>query len=58
MKIYPKEMKSKQFFGTLREKERKRNDRQILGSCQRTVNVVEYGGDGGTSCSWCTWNGS
>ena len=39
------------------ENERKRKDRQILGSCLRAEKLMKYEGDGDTNCSWNNWNG-
>ena len=36
--------------GPQSENERKQNDKQILGSCQRAEKSVEHG-EGGTNCS-------
>ena len=43
--------------GSKGENQRKRTDKQILGSCQRAEKVVEHKGDGNTSSSWSTKNG-
>ena len=39
------------------KQEEKWKERQVLGTCQRTKKAMEHGGDGDTTCNWCTWNG-
>ena len=36
--------------------QKKRNERQIFRSCQRTEEAVEHEGDSDTSCEWRFWN--
>ena len=36
---------------------RKPKERQVLGPCQRTKNVMEHDGDGDSNYEWCTRNG-
>ena len=38
------------------EKQRKRQQRQVLEACQRTKKVMEHEGDGDTTYNWCTRN--
>ena len=39
------------------ENERKWQNRQIIGPCQKKKQTIKHAGDGDNNYSWCTWNG-
>ena len=43
-------------FHSESETQRKRKERQVLGSCQRTKKVMEQESDDNTSYNWCSRN--
>ena len=42
--------------GPHRENQRKRKERLVRISCQKTKKAVEHEGDGDTNCYWGTWS--
>ena len=42
--------------GPLSENQRKWKERQVLGTCQRTNNVMEHESNSDSNFSWCAWN--
>ena len=44
--------------GSWNKNQRKRKERQVFRSCQRTKKKsTEHEGNGDTNCNWCAWNG-
>ena len=39
------------------ERESKRQERQVLGSCQGIKKAAEHGNNGDINCNWRTWKG-
>ena len=42
--------------GPQNENKRKRKDKQIIGTCQKTEKAIEDEGEGDSNCNWRTWN--